>query len=57
MKEYIAPQSKYIFLDLSENVLNNLSGGLDGTSNGGGTGENGITGSESNRRAIWGDED
>lgn len=59
-KVYITPNVKLICLDTDESLMliTGSQGGLDGTSNGGNTEDNGITGSESNRRRhnIWGDE-
>lgn len=59
-RAYITPNVKLICLDTDESLMliTGSKGGLDGTSDGGNTGENGITGSESSRRnSIWGDED
>lgn len=54
-KEYIVPKAKAITLSFEGVIAQSFGSDLDGTSDGGNTGDNGIIGGDSNRRTIWGD--
>lgn len=53
-KEYIIPKAKAITLSFEGVIAQSFGSNIEGTGNGGNTGDNGIIEGESNRRtSIW----